>query len=81
MRPQEPGDLPPDFSAKETLIFHLEHRRILRPRLSVIVQASRGNAGMTEPFLRLGDVGTCIDRAGSVQVRGGPGCRFPEFAA
>jgi hypothetical protein len=36
---------------------------------------------MTEPFLRLGDVGTRIDRAGSVQVRGGPGCRSPEFAA
>jgi hypothetical protein len=43
---------------------HLEGWAVLRPRPAVIVDASRGDVRMPEPFLHLGDVGLMVERIG-----------------
>ena len=39
------------------LILYLERRTLLGPTLPAIVQPSRGNVGMPQPFLHFGNVG------------------------
>jgi hypothetical protein len=45
-------------------IGHLERRAVLRPGLTVIVDAGGGDIGVAEPFLHFGDVGLVIERVG-----------------
>src|ERR1019366_9703437 len=59
-------DLLLEFSASARSVLHLKHRRILRPRFSVIVHPRRADIGVTEPFLDLRDVGAGVQR-----IRGG----------
>ena len=43
------------------LIRDLKCRTVLRPRLPSIVNARRGDVGVPEPFLNLGDIGVMIE--------------------
>src|SRR5271170_7286688 len=43
---------------------HFERRAVLRSRAPMIADARGGDVGVTEPFLRLGDIGLVIERVG-----------------
>jgi hypothetical protein len=45
-------------------VIDLERRAVLGPRLAVIVDARRGDVGVAEPFLDLGDVSLVVQRVG-----------------
>ena len=45
-------------------VIDLECRAVLRARLAVIIDAGRGDVGVTEPFLNLGDVGLVVEGIG-----------------
>ena len=46
------------------LIRDFKRRALLRPSLAAVVKAGRGDVGVPEPFLDLGDIGVVIERIG-----------------
>jgi hypothetical protein len=46
------------------LVGDLEGRTILRPSLAVVINTRRGDVGVTQPLLHLGDVGLVVKRIG-----------------
>jgi hypothetical protein len=53
-----------DKEREHSLVGDLEGRTVLRPGLAVIVNSGRGDVGVTQPLLHLGDVGLMVKRVG-----------------